>query len=152
MILQARPEWKICGEAANGKDTVRLVEELKPDISVIDIAMPELSGLEAMQQITARDSKSKVLIFTMHESGSLPASVRKVGARGIVTKSQATHDLIRAIESVLGGGTFFHHEPGKRVEDSGNSRSDPILLRSALRWFQRLTLVLTAVQRVQSRV
>ena len=127
-ILQARPEWEICGEAANGSDTVRLFKELKPDISIIDITMPGLNGLDAARQITAEDVNSKILIFTMHESVSLSASVRRVGARGYVTKSQATRELIRAIESILGGGTFFNHEAGKIIEDVGGGFG-PVILR-----------------------
>lgn len=132
MILQARPEWEICGEATNGHDTIRLIRELKPDVSIVDITMPGLSGLEATQQIT-RHSNSKILIFTMHESASLADSVRRVGARGYVSKSQASRQLIQAIECILDGGTFFG-EPRKTVKEPGGSGPDPILLCSALAW------------------
>lgn len=132
MILQARQKWEICGEATNGHDTIRLVRELKPDISIVDITMPGLSGLEATQQIT-RHSDSKILIFTMHESATLADSVRRVGARGYVSKSQATRQLVQAIESILDGGTFFN-DSRKEVKEPGDPGPDPILLCSALAW------------------
>ena len=106
-ILEARPEWEVCGEAVNGEDAVRLAGELLPDVIIMDINMPVMSGLEATEQLNKHRCDTKVLIFTMNESQSLPEAVRRVGAWGYVLKSQAARDLINALDRVHGGGTFF---------------------------------------------
>jgi DNA-binding NarL/FixJ family response regulator len=107
LISRSRPEWEICGEAANGSEAMEAIKSLKPDVVVLDITMPGMSGLEVSSQVTKLDLASRVLIFTMHESEMLPGEVRRTGAQGYVLKSQAARDLIRAIDALLEGGTFF---------------------------------------------
>jgi DNA-binding NarL/FixJ family response regulator len=107
MVLEARPQWEVCGEALNGHEALRMAGELRPDIIIMDITMPVMSGLEAAEQVTKHSPDTKVLIFTMHESQTLPETVRRAGARGYLVKSQAARDLIKALECLDGGGTFF---------------------------------------------
>jgi DNA-binding NarL/FixJ family response regulator len=130
IINKARPQWEICGEAANGRDAIDAAKRLRPDVIVMDITMPGLSGLEAARRITGLGLSSKILIFTMHESGELAHDALRVGARGYVTKSDAGRHLVRAIEALLAGGTFFggpgKHESGEKDPQSG------ILFRLAL--------------------
>lgn len=109
-LLRRRPDWEICGESANGPDTVAGVLSSRPDALVLDLSMPGLNGLEVAKQIVAEGNNSKIVVFTMHESAVLTEEVRKVGAHGLVHKSLAGRDLIRALEVILGGGRFF--EPG----------------------------------------
>ncbi|HEY2459559.1 MAG TPA: response regulator transcription factor [Candidatus Acidoferrum sp.] len=106
-ILANRPDWEICGEASNGQEAVDAVSSLHPDLVVLDITMPQMSGLEAASRISQLSHKCPVLIFTMHESAALVADIRRSGAQGYVQKSQAARDLIHAIETLLGGNTFF---------------------------------------------
>jgi DNA-binding NarL/FixJ family response regulator len=106
-ILSARPDWEICGEAVNGQDAIRLAAELRPDIIIMDVTMPVMSGLEAARQLTKKKNAAPILIFTMHESRSLADSVKETGARGFVYKSRAAHDLVQAVEMLLNGGTYF---------------------------------------------
>src|SRR5437868_11636157 len=130
-ILQARPDWQICGEAGDGLEAVHLTKELRPDVVVMDITMPNMSGLEASLEIAKLKLPSRVLIFTMHESKSLSPSVRKAGAQGYVVKSRAARDLIDALDRLLGGGTFFDNaSPSGAREDEGPHRD--YLLRQAL--------------------
>jgi two-component system invasion response regulator UvrY len=107
LISRSRPEWIICGEASDGEHAIEAVKTLKPDAVILDITMPGMSGLRAASQIAKLGLACRVLIFTMHESERLAAEVRKAGAQGHVLKSQAARDLIRAIEELLSGGTFF---------------------------------------------
>jgi DNA-binding NarL/FixJ family response regulator len=121
LISRSRPEWEICGEAANGNDAVEAIKNLKPDVVVLDITMPGLSGLEVASQVTKLNLGSRVLMFTMHESEMLHGEVRRTGAQGYVLKSQAARDLIRAIDTLLAGGSFFGPQsvstpPGGRRE------------------------------------
>jgi DNA-binding NarL/FixJ family response regulator len=106
-ILETHPEWEICAEAENGQKAVTLARELRPDAIIMDVSMPVMSGLEATREISNLDANIPVLVFTMHESANVAESARKAGARGMVTKSEATRDLIAALEHVLRGETFF---------------------------------------------
>jgi DNA-binding NarL/FixJ family response regulator len=114
LIGRSRPEWEICGEASDGAEAIEAVRNLKPDVVVLDITMPKMSGLEAASRISKLGLGSRVLMFTMHESERLPMEVRQTGAHGVVLKSQAARDLIRAIDRLLAGGTFFGPEPALR--------------------------------------
>jgi|SRR5690348_14232968 len=122
LIARARPQWQICGEANGGEQAIRACKSLKPDVVVLDITMPGMSGLEAARKITAFDCR--VLMFTMHESERLADEVRRAGAQGFVLKSQAARDLIRAIDRLLAGGTFFGSGPASQ-ETTGQPGPDP---------------------------
>lgn len=132
-ILQARPDWEICGEAADGREAIRLTKQLRPDVVVMDITMPNMSGLEASQEIFKLNLPTRVLIFTMHESKSLAPSVRKAGAQGYVVKSRAARDLIEALDRLLQGGTFFDY-PTPSDEGENDKPNPGIIFRQALSW------------------
>ena len=127
-ILKARPDWEIVGEAENGQQAIDCVRELRPDVVILDITMPILSGLEATQAIGNLRAGTHVLIFTMHDSKSLVKAVRKAGADGYVLKSRAARDLIRAVEAMLGGGKFFGPEDGATSEETEKSKGGNLLL------------------------
>jgi DNA-binding NarL/FixJ family response regulator len=107
LILRTRPDWSICGEAGDGYEAIDAAVVLNPDVIVLDITMPHLSGLAAAHQILERKPGCRIIMFTMHDSESLESEVRSTGAHGFVLKSQAAHDLILAIETLMAGGTFF---------------------------------------------
>jgi DNA-binding NarL/FixJ family response regulator len=114
MILQVRPEWEICGEAKNGRQAIQLAKELNPDVIILDVSMPILGGLVAADDILKVDPKIKILIFTMDESKSLRTLVQKCGVRGVVVKSQASRDLVEALDRLLAGDTFF--DPSEKTQ------------------------------------
>lgn len=118
-----RPEWEICGEASTAAGGLEAVKNLKPDVVILDITMPGMSGLEAASRIRKAGTGCRVLMFTMHESESLSEEVREAGADGYVLKAQAARDLILGVESILAGGTFFGapHIPVRNRDDGGNS-------------------------------
>lgn len=107
MIRQFRPDWEVCGEASNGTEAVEMGKTLKPDIVILDIAMPGMSGIEAASQLSRAHLTCRVLLFTMYESSRLAEAAREAGAQGYVLKSQAAHHLILAIDHIMAGGTFF---------------------------------------------
>src|ERR1700730_6165628 len=110
LLTGSRPDWEICGEATNGKQAVDNAKLLNPDVVILDITMPGMSGLEAAPQIVKLGLGCRILIFTMHDSGRLSTEIRDAGAHGYVQKSQAARDLVVAIECLLQGGTFFRDE------------------------------------------
>jgi DNA-binding NarL/FixJ family response regulator len=104
-MLNAHDGWKVCGEASNGRDAVKMARDLKPDVVVLDLYMPELNGLETTRQIHNELPRTEVLIFTMHETEHLIREVLAAGARGYVLKSDAGRHLVNAVEALS------HHKP-----------------------------------------
>ncbi len=96
-----RPDWDICGEAADGREAVEEAKRLKPDLVVMDIGMPGLNGLGATRHILRDLPSTQVLILTMHESEQIVWEVLDAGARGFVLKSDAGRELIGAVEAIL---------------------------------------------------
>jgi DNA-binding NarL/FixJ family response regulator len=99
-VVEARKDWEIVGEATTGREAVKKVAELKPDVVVMDISMPELNGLEALRQIVKIAPRTEVLVLTMHESEDLVREVLEAGARGYLLKSDASRRLVSAIEAL----------------------------------------------------
>ena len=110
LITRSRPEWEICGEARDGEEALDAVRALKPDVVILDITMPKMSGLEAAPRIAKLGLGCRVLMFTMHDSERLSTEVRQAEAQGLVLKSQAARDLVRAVDRLLDGGTFFSQQ------------------------------------------
>src|SRR5919108_1313251 len=107
VLLESRPGWEVCGEAADGWEAVSKVSELKPDIVALDIGMPNLNGLDAARQILRRAPHQKILFMTIYESEQVIRAVRETGARGLILKSDAARELISAIEALQHNSTFF---------------------------------------------
>jgi len=99
-LLESRPGWEVCGEATTGREAVEKARELKPDLVVLDITMPELNGLEATRQILKALPRTEVLVLTIHESEQVVHEVLEAGARGYVLKSDAGRDLVAAVQAL----------------------------------------------------
>ena len=106
-LLTSRAGWEVCGEAKTGREAVALTEQLKPDIVVMDISMPELNGLEAARRIHKSFPKIGILILTLHFSDQLVRDIVEAGARAYITKSDADRDLVSAVEALANHRTFF---------------------------------------------
>lgn len=116
-LLQAESGWEICGQAADGRETVEKVRELKPDVIILDIGMPGLNGLEATRQVMKDDPRAKVLILTFHDSDQVVRDVLNAGARGFLLKSDAARDLVVAVEALKRDKTFFTSKVAAMVLD-----------------------------------
>jgi DNA-binding NarL/FixJ family response regulator len=106
-LLSTIPEWEIVGEADNGRDAVALTAELKPDIVILDITMPELNGLDAARQIKRTSPETEILIFTAQETEKLVHDVFDSGARSYIMKTDAADHLIDAIKALSEHKHFF---------------------------------------------
>jgi DNA-binding NarL/FixJ family response regulator len=105
-ILSTYPEWDLCGEADNGQDAIRLAGELAPEVVIMDVSMPGMNGLEATRIIHDVLPETKVLLLTLHSSSEFVRSAFRAGARGYVLKSDAENELVRALNVVIGEGTY----------------------------------------------
>ena len=106
-ILEERPEWEVVAEVGDGREAVRQIEQLHPDVAILDIAMPLLNGIEATRQITRKYPDTGVLILSMHSNEAYVTQALQAGARGYLLKDSAGTDLIEAIEAVAEGKSFF---------------------------------------------
>lgn len=106
-LLEARADWRVCGEASTGREAVERARQLKPDLVILDITMPELNGLEAARQILQALPRTEVLILTMHESEEMARQVLAVGVHGYVLKSDAGRELEAAVEAIAQGKPYF---------------------------------------------
>jgi DNA-binding NarL/FixJ family response regulator len=125
ILTRLRPNWEICGEAANGNQTIELVKAFKPNVVVLDITMPGMSGLEAARQIVKFNPACRILIFTVHDSDWLKSEIRDAGAHGYVQKSQVARDLVVAVECLLEGGTFFVEQGPAELYQEMKPRQEP---------------------------
>jgi len=106
-LIATHPGWEVCAEAKTGREAVSLAEQVRPDIVVMDISMPELNGLEASQRIHKALPKTGIVILSLHFSDQLVRDVVAAGARAYIMKSDADRDLISAIEALADRRTFF---------------------------------------------
>lgn len=106
-LLEAEPGWIVCGEAANGREALAKARQLKPDVVVLDIAMPDVDGLEVTRRIRKEQPETEVLILTMHDPRPVLREALRSGARGCVLKSDAGKSLIAGVESVRRRQPFF---------------------------------------------
>jgi DNA-binding NarL/FixJ family response regulator len=106
-VLHSQPGWRVVGEAVNGREAVEKAIELKPDVAVVDIGMPELNGVEAVRQIRQGVPNTRVLVLTMHESAHMLRRALDAGANGYLLKSDLTNTLTKAVKAVAEGKRFL---------------------------------------------
>src|SRR5580704_11235530 len=106
-LLRARRGWKVVGLAASGREAVEKATKLKPDIVIVDFAMPDLDGIQATREIRKANPNTEVVVLTMHESDQLVRRVLDAGARGYVLKSDLAAQLVKAVKHVSAGKLFL---------------------------------------------
>ncbi len=106
-LLQFRDGWSVCAQASNGLEAVEKALRFHPDVIIMDITMPVMNGLEAARQISRSQPHIPVILCSLHVSDDLHPHLQADGIRGAVAKADAARDLAQAVETVLGGGTFF---------------------------------------------
>jgi DNA-binding NarL/FixJ family response regulator len=106
-VLEHEPGIEVAGEAADGREAVRLAEELHPNVVVMDIAMPNLNGIDAAAQIVKRDPSAGIIMLSVHSDESYLLRALSAGAKGYLLKDSAELDVVRAVQSVAQGRPFF---------------------------------------------
>jgi DNA-binding NarL/FixJ family response regulator len=130
-LLEAQPGWKVVGEASNGREAVEKAKQLRPDLAILDISMPELNGPDATQLILKATPNTRVLILAMHSAPDLISEALNAGARGYVLKSdaEADTDLVKAVAALSHGRTFFTDAASELLLDNlqrGSGKHSPL--------------------------
>jgi len=107
MILEAQADMSIVGEAGNGREALELAESLHPDVLVMDVAMPELNGIEATRRLAASSPRSRVLALSMHKDSVYVREILRAGARGYLLKDSIDSDLVNAVRAVAKGDGYL---------------------------------------------
>jgi len=133
-LLEEQPGWEVAAEACDGREAVEKAKLVQPDVTILDLSMPELNGLEAAREILKTVS-TKVLILTMYDSDPLIRQTLEAGARGYLLKSDAGRDLVSAVDALRRNKTFFTPKvaqmvlegylgrPSKENEDDSNRKN-----------------------------
>ena len=106
-LLEKQTDIQVVGEAANGREAVRLARDLKPTVVVMDVSMPDLGGVEATRRILKRSPKAKVIALSMHSDRRFVVEMLRAGAQGYLLKDCAYDELVRAIRTVAGGRAYL---------------------------------------------
>ena len=107
LLLEREPDFVVIGEGNDGREAVKLAESLRPDVAILDIAMPSLNGIEAAARINADNRRTAVLILSMHSDEAYVLRALKAGARGYLLKDSAESDLVNAVRALSAGKAFF---------------------------------------------
>jgi|SRR5580704_301367 DNA-binding NarL/FixJ family response regulator len=135
-LLRSHEGWEVCGEAADGRNTVEKCTRLKPDLLILDICMPELNGLDAGRQILKRNPERLILVLTAVESEQVIRDCLEAGIRGWVFKSDPSEDLMTAVEAMQRQKTIFSSRVQSRTTSPdcrhGSARSSNSSVKARL--------------------
>ena len=127
MLLGAQPDMEIVGEASNGREAVETAEALRPDIVVMDVAMPELNGIEATRRLASSTPHARVIALSMHKDSVYVREILRAGARGYLLKDSGAEDLVSAIRAVARGESYLSPAVSNAVlDDYRRHVSNPI--------------------------
>ena len=123
-LLEERPDWEVVAEAADGREAVRLAEQHRPHVAVVDVAMPLLNGIEATRQITRRVPETRVLVLSMHADEAYVRQILQAGGTGYLLKDSADVDLLQAVSETSQGRSFFSPSIAGVMLDSYRRQGD----------------------------
>jgi DNA-binding NarL/FixJ family response regulator len=130
-LLASHPGWEVCGEAVDGRDALKKTRRLNPDLVLLDIGMPYLSGLEVARELLSEGSEAKLLMITVNPNRHVAQESRDLGAHGFLSKADAVRELVPAIENLQCGETFFPELELATASASGSTASGPSLVPGA---------------------
>jgi two-component system response regulator NreC len=131
LILSAHADMQVLAEAANGREAVELAAKLHPDIVLMDVAMPEVNGIEATRQMIAVNARIRILVLSMHKEAAYVREILRAGARGYILKDAIDTELLTAIRSVAGGDGYISPAvSGALLNDFRGNAANPVDLLS----------------------
>lgn len=120
-----REGFKVVAEASNGREAVKLAEQLRPDVAVLDLSMPELNGIDAAREIRRISPSTKTIMLTQHTERQFLLEGLRAGTRGFVMKTHSAEELVRAIRETSRGGTYFSPEVAAAAVEAYQTKADP---------------------------
>lgn len=114
-MLEQKAGFEIVAEAESGEQAYHLFSEYRPDVTVMDLSMPGMGGMEAVRRIMSRFPSARILVFSMHDNAAFASQALKSGVKGYVTKTGASNDLMKAIQEVARGKTFLSAEVAQKI-------------------------------------
>lgn len=143
-LIEGKPDIEVIAETGGGDEALRLIEELRPGLVLLDITMPTINGFEVLEQITKQYPQTRVIILTVHEGTEYAMRALRAGAAGYLPKSAATIELEDAISAVSQGGTYLSHEISQKMLFEYAQAGTPQDLLASLTTRQREILKLIA--------
>lgn len=132
LLLQKRPSLKVVGEASDGFEALRLYDNLRPDILILDISLPRIDGIQVLTEIKLRYEQAKVIVLTMHEDEDYITLIMNAGASGYVPKAAVDEELYNAIDSVMDGYIYLRPKEIstmlKKMQNETDSRNPYVIL------------------------
>ncbi|MBF0612180.1 MAG: response regulator transcription factor [Magnetococcales bacterium] len=126
-LLQSGKKIKLLSEAGDGQQAWQLIRELQPDIALLDISMPGMSGIEVAKLIIEEGLPTRIVLLTMHDDPALAAEAKQTGAHGYVLKDNTFEELLEAVETVANGGTFMSRPVSDKLNDFMEQGGYPVL-------------------------
>jgi DNA-binding NarL/FixJ family response regulator len=151
-LLEARPGWKICGEAATGQVALRKTKKLKPDIVLLDLCLPDVHGLEVIPRIIEIHPRARILVLTEHESREVATLALISGARGLMLKSDGLREVIQGVQSLARGKSFHSRRAGALIKNGGSQEAKFGDLQAALTSRELQVLKLLAAGKTNKQV
>lgn len=126
-LLESAPDVQVIAEAESGEDAYRQYSEINPDVTIMDISMPGMGGLDALRRIRAQHAKARILVLTMHDDAVFPSRALEAGARGYLSKSCPPEILVEAVREVAAGRKYLGPDIAQKVAIQViNGVSDPL--------------------------
>jgi DNA-binding NarL/FixJ family response regulator len=114
VLQRTHPEWEIVGEASDGRMAIELGENLRPNVAILDLSMPEFNGLQVTERLVNALPGIKVLVLTIHSAEPVMRQIRQAGASGFLAKNEAPRHLVQLVEKVIAGGPFVASQSASR--------------------------------------
>ncbi len=131
-LLEQHPGFNVIAEAESGESAYQQFSEHLPDVSVMDLTMPGMGGMEAIRRIIARHPTARILVLSMHEKAAFASQALKAGAKGYLSKSSLAQELVNALETIVKGQTYISSDVAKKIAlQSLEGDGDPMQLLSA---------------------
>ena len=140
-LIEAENDLQVIGEADNGKSAIENYLELKPDVTVMDLSMPGIGGLDLIKKIREKDPAAKLIILTIHENEPFPSRALEEGAMGYITKHCDPVELLTAIRSVAHGKKYIDTETEKKISSNEHIEEKKLLSSLTSREFQIFTML-----------
>ncbi len=126
-LLKTVPDFTLVGEARNGSEALKIIEEQEPDVAILDISMPEMTGIEVVRNLRMKEGKTRCILLTMHTDPELVGKAIASGAMGYLLKENAFEELVSAVRAVTDGDRYISPVPSSGISPARSPEKSPAL-------------------------